>query len=91
MNSELVTPETLDELAEAHGAGVAGKTFSAMAKAWRETERQLAQTQTENSHLAAALARALDAAKSTETLAQATTNALASIQRPVAPTESVPA
>lgn len=96
--SAIATPETLEDLAEAHGlAGdsITARTFRAMATAWRADQRALSIAQAENSQLAHTLTRAHESAQRVESLAVATSNVLAAIRAPVRPqvdaTEQVPA
>lgn len=83
----LATPETLDELADqlaSGGAELSSKAIRTMAISWRATQRQLHETQAENSRLAATLATAHQSAARLEALAAATANTLASIGAPKA-------
>lgn len=76
----LATPETLDQLADAHtaqGDELIARTFRDMAGAWRATQRQLAQAQAENTRLMSTLAKAHYNATRLEDLATATANVLA--------------
>lgn len=86
--STIATPETLDQIADAHaGAGdeLTAKTFRAMVASWRSTERALDQAQAENSRLAQTLSAAHSRASELEALAASTANVLASIGPPVRP------
>lgn len=83
--SPIATPETLEQLADAHaGAGdeLTAKTFRAMVASWRSTERALDQAQAENSRLAQTLSAAHSSAAGLEALAASTANVLASIGPP---------
>ena len=51
----LVSPETLDDLADTAGTALLGRTLRALAESWRATQRDLAFAQTENSMLEAQL------------------------------------
>ena len=56
MSQDIATPETLEQLADDHAAQgmlISSATFRAMAKAWKATEKALADAQAENSKLAA--------------------------------------
>ena len=87
----LATPETLDELADqlaSGGAELSSKAIRTMAVSWRATQRQLHETQAENSRLASTLATAHQNATRLEALAAATANVLASIGAPRPLTET---
>lgn len=89
----LASPETLDALADAHarnGDDITARTFAAMAKAWRATERALADAQAENSALMLAMDRAHANALRLEDLAAATANVLASVRPPLRQAEPHP-
>jgi len=83
----LPTPETLDDFADSASRSDTAdqrttRLFRDMAAEWRATQRQLNETQAENSRLAATLATAHQSAARLEALAAATANALASIRPP---------
>lgn len=82
----MATPETLDQLADAHasaGDELAGNAFRAMAASWRATLRQLHETQAENSAMMLAMNRAFANAQRLEDFATATLNVLASARPPL--------
>lgn len=81
MSQDIATPETLEQLADDHAAQgmlISSATFRAMAKAWRSTEKALAEAQAENSLLQATINKARETAARTEALAISTMNTLAS-------------
>mgnify|MGYP001810347863 FL=1 len=50
MSQDIATPETLEQLADDHAATgllISAATFRAMAKAWKATEKALAEAQAE--------------------------------------------
>lgn len=98
MSQDIATPETLEQLADDHAAQgmlISSATFRAMAKAWRNTERALADAQAENSRLALCLQTASATAARVEVLASSTLNTLCAAgarpPRPVEANQAVPA
>lgn len=98
MSQDIATPETLDQLADDHSAQgmlISAATFRAMAKAWRATERALADAQAENSRMALTLQTASATAARVEALASSTLNTLcaggARPPRPAEASQAVPA
>ena len=98
MSQDIATPETLEQLADDHAAQgmlISSATFRAMAKAWRNTERALADAQAENSRLALCLQTASATAARVEVLASSTLNTLCAAgarpPRPAEATAGVPA
>lgn len=78
---QIATPETLEQLADAHagqGDEFTAKAFRAMASAWRATERELHSVQAENSRLQHTLQDAYSKAALAEAMATSTRNFLAS-------------
>lgn len=79
MSQDIATPETLEQLADDHAATgllISAATFRAMAKAWRNTEKALADSQAENSRMALTLQTASATAARVEVLASSTLNTL---------------
>lgn len=98
MSQDIATPETLEQLADdqaATGLLISAATFRAMAKAWKATERALADAQAENSRLALCLQTASATAARVEVLASSTLNTLCAAgarpPRPVEANQGVPA
>jgi hypothetical protein len=80
MSQDIATPETLEQLADDHAATgllISAATFRAMAKAWKATEKALADAQAENSLLQGVLNKAREAAARAEAAAITTHNTLA--------------
>lgn len=80
MSQDIATPETLEQLADDHAATgllISAATFRAMAKAWKATEKALADAQAENSLLQVTINKARETAARAEALAISTTNTLA--------------
>jgi hypothetical protein len=80
MSNDLATPETLEQLADAHsrnGDDLTARTFRSMAFSWRQTQRLLALTEAENSLLQGVVNKARHEASRLEELSIQVHNTLA--------------